>query len=124
MPDLRRGPSGNADKNQDQSRYGERDSESKEQKLDSSFSAASPEVGNDGATRLRLRKELPTRSLVEENMQRANRKEKSSDKFASRNVRGHFTHYRCSKSTGAVTSCTRKYFASAGYFRATASYIA
>ncbi len=32
--------------------------------------------------------------------------------------------YRCSKSTGAVTSCTRKYFASAGYFRATASYIA
>src|ERR1700719_5238064 len=30
----------------------------------------------------------------------------------------------CSKSTGAVTSCTRKYFASAGYFRATASYIA
>ena len=32
--------------------------------------------------------------------------------------------YLCSKSTGAVTSCTRKYFASAGYFRATASYIA
>jgi hypothetical protein len=30
----------------------------------------------------------------------------------------------CSKSTGAVTSCTRKYLASAGYFRATASYIA
>ncbi len=33
-------------------------------------------------------------------------------------------YYLCSKSTGAVTSCTRKYFASAGYFRATASYIA
>jgi hypothetical protein len=33
-------------------------------------------------------------------------------------------NYLCSKSTGAVTSCTRKYFASAGYFRATASYIA
>ena len=32
--------------------------------------------------------------------------------------------YLCSKSTGAVTSCTRKYLASAGYFRATASYIA
>src|ERR1700757_3922552 len=32
--------------------------------------------------------------------------------------------YLCSKSTGAVTSCTRKYFASAGYFLATASYIA
>jgi hypothetical protein len=32
--------------------------------------------------------------------------------------------YLCSKSTGAVTWCTRKYFASAGYFRATASYIA
>jgi hypothetical protein len=32
--------------------------------------------------------------------------------------------YLCSKSTGAVTSCTRKYFASAGYLRATASYIA
>ena len=32
--------------------------------------------------------------------------------------------YLCSKSTGALTSCTRKYFASAGYFRATASYIA
>ena len=32
--------------------------------------------------------------------------------------------YRCSKSTGAVTSCTRKYFASAGYLRATASYMA
>jgi hypothetical protein len=31
--------------------------------------------------------------------------------------------YLCSKSTGAVTSCTRKYLASAGYFRATASYI-
>jgi len=30
----------------------------------------------------------------------------------------------CSKSTGAVTSCTRKYLASAGCFRATASYIA
>ncbi len=29
--------------------------------------------------------------------------------------------YLCSKSTGAVTSCTRKYLASAGYFRATAS---
>jgi hypothetical protein len=33
-------------------------------------------------------------------------------------------HYLCSRSTGAVTSCTLKYFASAGYFRATASYIA
>jgi hypothetical protein len=33
-------------------------------------------------------------------------------------------NYLCSKSTGAFTSCTRKYFASAGYFRATASYIA
>jgi hypothetical protein len=32
--------------------------------------------------------------------------------------------YLCSKSTGAVTSCTRKYLASAGHFRATASYIA
>src|SRR5579863_1550929 len=32
--------------------------------------------------------------------------------------------YLCSKSTGAVTSCTRKYLASAGYFRATASYMA
>lgn len=32
--------------------------------------------------------------------------------------------YLCSKSTGAVTSCTLKYLASAGYFRATASYIA
>ena len=32
--------------------------------------------------------------------------------------------YLCSKSTGAFTSCTRKYFASAGYFLATASYIA
>jgi len=32
--------------------------------------------------------------------------------------------YLCSKSTGAVTSCTRKYLASAGYFLATASYIA
>jgi hypothetical protein len=32
--------------------------------------------------------------------------------------------YLCSKSTGAVTSCTRKYLASAGYLRATASYIA
>ena len=32
--------------------------------------------------------------------------------------------YLCSRSTGAVTSCTRKYLASAGYFRATASYIA
>ena len=29
--------------------------------------------------------------------------------------------YLCSKSTGAVTSCTRKYFASAGCFRCTAS---
>ena len=36
----------------------------------------------------------------------------------------HTAFYLCSKSTGAVTSCTRKYFASAGYFRATASYIA
>ena len=34
------------------------------------------------------------------------------------------TLYLCSKSTVAVTSCTRKYLASAGYFRATASYIA
>jgi len=34
------------------------------------------------------------------------------------------TSHLCSKSTGAVTSCTRKYLASAGYFRATASYIA
>ena len=33
-------------------------------------------------------------------------------------------NYLCSKSTGAVTSCTLKYLASAGYFRATASYIA
>ena len=32
--------------------------------------------------------------------------------------------YRFSKSTGSFTSCTRKYFASAGYFFATASYIA
>ena len=32
--------------------------------------------------------------------------------------------YLCSKSTGALTSCTRKYLASAGYFLATASYIA
>jgi hypothetical protein len=32
--------------------------------------------------------------------------------------------YLCSKSTGAVTSCTLKYLARAGYFRATASYIA
>jgi hypothetical protein len=32
--------------------------------------------------------------------------------------------YLCSKSTGAVTSCTRKYLARAGHFRATASYIA
>src|ERR1700684_62734 len=31
--------------------------------------------------------------------------------------------YLCSKSTGAVTSCTRKYFASARYFRAPAPYI-
>jgi hypothetical protein len=36
----------------------------------------------------------------------------------------HQEPYLCSKSTGAVTSCTRKYLASAGYFRATASYIA
>ena len=33
-------------------------------------------------------------------------------------------NYLCSKSTGAVTSCTLKYFANAGYFLATASYIA
>ena len=32
--------------------------------------------------------------------------------------------YRFNKSIGSFTSCTRKYFASAGYFRATASYIA
>lgn len=32
--------------------------------------------------------------------------------------------YRFSKSTGSFTSCTRKYFASEGYFLATASYIA
>jgi hypothetical protein len=37
---------------------------------------------------------------------------------------GFHNIYLCSKSTGAVTSCTRKYLASAGYFRATASYIA
>jgi hypothetical protein len=29
-------------------------------------------------------------------------------------------YYLCSKSTGVVTSCTRKYFARAGYFPATA----
>jgi len=33
-------------------------------------------------------------------------------------------HQRVSKSTGSRTSITRKYFASAGYFAATASYIA
>ena len=47
--------------------------------------------------------------------------------FASQNDKapniGHH-NYLCSKSTGAVTSCTLKYFASAGYFLATASYIA
>src|SRR6266566_5077470 len=32
--------------------------------------------------------------------------------------------YRFNKSIGSFTSCTRKYFASAGYFRAIASYIA
>jgi hypothetical protein len=32
--------------------------------------------------------------------------------------------YRFNKSTAAFTSCTRKYFASAGCFFATASYIA
>ena len=32
--------------------------------------------------------------------------------------------YRFSKSTGSLTSCTLKYFASAGYFFAAASYIA
>ena|ERR1700686_1796733 len=44
----------------------------------------------------------------------------------ARNVSLRTSHppYLCNKSTGAVTSCTRKYLASAGYFRATASYIA
>jgi hypothetical protein len=62
-------------------------------------------------------------ALFKEHIQRSNREEESSDKLSTRNVQGHQI-YRCSKSTGAVTSCTRKYFASAGYFRATASYIA
>ena len=46
----------------------------------------------------------------------------SGAKNAPRDDKGEL--YLRSKSTGAVTSCTRKCFASAGYFLATASYIA
>jgi len=53
---------------------------------------------------------------------------KTHDWFSMPALRGRgrprHMDYRCSKSTGAVTSCTLKYLASAGYFRATASYIA
>jgi hypothetical protein len=44
--------------------------------------------------------------------------------FAGKSARATHGAQRFSRSTGSRTSCTLKYFASAGYFAATASYMA
>ena len=123
----------------------ENDADSEEENLDSLFPAACPNACDEGRTGLRSGKNF--RPFVRQKTKfvipiarRNPPKRKCSGKG-----QGHIKHkchpdregkqhcddpthknriYRCSKSTGAVTSCTRKYFASAGYFRATASYIA
>src|SRR5260370_11839722 len=87
-------------------------------------------------------KELPPVCFVKENVHHANCEEESAEEGGiwqrperteheghpacengkHRNDPAHRSPpYLCSKSTGAVTSCTRKYLSAAGCFRATAS---
>jgi hypothetical protein len=131
--------------NHDTSCHSEDGADSDKQNLNASFPTARPDAGNERRTGLCSGKELPPVRLAEEYIRDANREEKPSEVQVVWPRSEHINHeghpdsekhqqsdnpahkeliYLCSKSTGAVTSCTRKYLASAGYFRATASYIA
>jgi hypothetical protein len=125
--------------------YCEDDADSDTQDLNALLPSARPDTGNEGRTGLRFGEELPPGRLVKDYIRDTNREEERSEEEVVWQRSDHLKdeghpdskhyeqydnpahrhlNYLCSKSTGAVTSYTRKYLASAGYFRATASYIA